>query len=291
MSEIVLVGYEADNVMYPGMFTDICARQSSMLVRHYVRKLGEGQGMFAHGYLVKWMEKNEKDPDHPFETIGDLAVFLDDLAYTMKDDYGDPVITEQQLRAAKNYILKGLSVALIEEISGGIEYTDGLPEAVEAFKEDEIRQTLCSDSLWPHIAFQIEKLGLDSGAGVPPIMWDKKMGEFVYDPENCPKGAELTGRLKEFDKISALFGCLRGDNGEIVPKENVAVIDDSGSSVKRVLAPVRGAGGLAVGFNVIGEDRKEFDKYSIPIIMGNSLLPFIEIVRDPSEATMSKYCE
>ncbi len=55
--------------------------------------------------------------------------------------------------------------------------------------------------------------------------------------------------------------------------------------------PVRDAGGLAVGFNVTDAHRQAFREASIPIIKGKDLTPFIEIVRDPREAVISRYCE
>jgi hypothetical protein len=285
---IKLINWDADRVMYNGLSTSICAEQSPLPVTLYLKDFIENKKWFTYDDVVSWGQEKGKDSITPIRSVGDLAECLTDFLYSMKKPGKDEsVITKAQTKEGKQALLKGLSIVQIEDISEGIEYTPGLVEAVKAFKDDEIIQLLFSDGLGPHITYQIGKLGLDAGSGVPPIV-EYNGKEFQYDISSHPE-SKLTGKIADFDKIEKFHDYL---NSYLkMPLENVAVIDDSGSNVEKLHVPVRDAGGLALGFNVTDAHRPKFQENSIPIIKGENLEPFIEIVRDPREVMIARYCE
>lgn len=287
MRNIALVGWDADRVMYDGLSTSICAEQSPLDPMPYIDDFVERRGWFTYDDVTKWAESVGRDTETPIKTVGDLANCLTAFLYSMnKPGSDESVITKSQTIKGKQAILRGLSIAQIVEISDGIEYTDGLGEAVETFRADGRIQTLFSDGLGPHVTHQIKKLGLDDGKGVPPVIGYGN-GKTVYAPYT-PADAVLTGDIVEMDKIAEFRGYLECHG---IPLEEVAVIDDSGSNVAKLHVPVRDAGGVAVGFNVTDAHRPTFDQNSIPVIKGDSLIPFIEIVRNPTEATLAQYCD
>ena len=286
---IKLINWDADRVMYNGLSTSICAEKSPLRVTPYLQDFIENKKWFTYDDVLRWVEEKGKDSNIPIRNVGDLAECLTDFLYSMKKPgIDESIITKEQTKEGKQALLKGLSIAQIEEISEGIEYTQGFLEAVKAFKEDGIIQVLYSDGLGPHISYQIDKLGFDAGSGVPPIV-ELDGYEHQYD-HSFPPEAKLTGKIVDFDKIERFHNFREAYYGGI-PVEKVAVIDDSGSNVEKLHVPIRDAGGLALGFNVTDAHRPKFQKNSIPIIKGNSLEPFIEIVRDPREITIARYCE
>ncbi len=285
-SEIRLVGWDADRVMYNDLITSICAKNSPLDPQPYVQEFIEN-GWFSYDDVKRWADYKGLDPENPIQNVGNLADCLTDFLYNMKKEGShDSVLTKPQTIASKQAILKGLTIADIEKISEGIEYTDGLVDAVNGFKEDGRIQSLYSDGLGPHVTYQIRKLGLDEGKGIPPIV-SHGGREFLYLPGVAPN-ATLTGKIGKMDKAIEFMDYAKGYK---IPMENIAIIDDSGSNIANLHKPVRDGGGIALGFNVTEAHKSKFHEASIPILKGDNLEPFIEIVRDPREVTIAKYCD
>jgi hypothetical protein len=171
---------------------------------------------------------------------------------------------------------------------------------VANFKRNGTFQTLFSDGLAPHIDYQLGKLGIIIGDGIPPLIeipttdiddTDDSIlianyATYRDHAGEVPTDAKLTGRIGKFNKIEKFFKYLEKVG---MPMDRVAIIDDSGVNVEKLHRPVQEAGGIAIGFNVTDNHRPDFQKASIPIIKGTDLSPFYEIVRDPSK--INQYCE
>jgi len=282
-----IVGWDADRVMYPCTFTSIAVEKSEFKPLPYIKELVEKRKLFTYQDLERWAEIEEKDFENLIGSMAELADFLDVLHYDVKKPNSDePVLTNKQAVEAKNALLEGMTIRQIEEISKGIEYTPDLREVVNAFHQAGIYQTLFSDGPYPNVNCHYTKLYLEARGGVPPIC-DIGGREYPYYDE-IPKGAVLTGRTVKFDKVTAFFDHVKKKR---VPLRNVAVIDDSALNVERLHVPVRNAGGLALGFNVKDSQRPKFEEYGIPVIRGNSLEPFKEIVFNPKNAVIGTYCD
>jgi hypothetical protein len=289
MGKIYVIGWDADLVMYPGLSTSICAEKSPLDPQIYLDDFFK-KNWFTKDDVGKWAQTYNEGKS--IQTVGDLARCLTDFLYKMKKGEVS-VITKEQTIEGKQAILKGLTMKQIREISDSIEYTPGLEEAVRAFKKDGLYQTLFSDGLGPHITHQRRKLGLDAGMGIPAIITINGGEEHYNDLHLSMDDASLTGKVLTFYKATGFFSHIDSlRQNQKFPLENVAVIDDSGANVEILLLPVQKAGGIAIGFNPTEAHKPMFKKHSIPVLeqKERDLGPFIEIVQNPTEATIGKYC-
>ncbi|RLJ04536.1 MAG: hypothetical protein DRP18_04585 [Candidatus Aenigmatarchaeota archaeon] len=222
------------------------------------------------------------------QRISDVANMLTDFLYKMRRD-GKSIITKQQTIEGKQYLLKGLRIEDIVRISSSIEHSPGAEEAIQTFREHGLVQTLYSDSLGPHITYQKLKLGMNSGKGVPPIIELPDRTETEYQDSHLDiPDAKLTGRVLPFKKVNEFFAYLQKLE---IPLSDVAVIDDSGANIETLLKPVQESGGLAIGYNPTDAHREKFYRHSIPVLKSFDLRAFAEIVLDPRESVIAKYCE
>ena len=243
-------------------------------------------GLFSREDVKDWIRKYNQGK--PIRRISDVADMLADFLYRMTRK-GKPIITKQQTIEAKQYLLKGLTMRDIAEISSSVEYNPGLEETVRAFREHGIAQTLFSDSLGPHITYQRRKLGMDAGKGVPPVIELPDGTETEYEDFHLDvPDAKLTGRVLPFKKAEEFFGYvkLRG-----IDLSRVAVIDDSAENIESLFKPVLEAGGIAIAYNPTDTHRKKLRESSIPILKGLDLRAFAEIVLNPNESVIGRYCE
>ena len=222
------------------------------------------------------------------ENISDVANMLTDFLYKITKD-GKSIITKQQTIEGKQYLLKGLTMEDIIRISSSIEYSPGAEEAIQGFREHGLVQTLYSDGLGPHITYQKRKLGMNSGKGVPPVIELPDGTETDYQDSHLDiPDAKLTGRVLPFKKAEEFFAYLESLG---IPLSQVAVIDDSGANIETLLKPVQESGGIAIGYNPTDAHREKFYNHSIPVLKGLDLRSFAEIVLDPRESVIGKYCE
>ncbi|MBI2085236.1 MAG: hypothetical protein HYT71_01850 [Candidatus Aenigmarchaeota archaeon] len=267
MKKISLVGWDADRVIYDDLFTSVCAMQSKSDPMPYVEKFIR-DGWFSLEDVENWCAIKKIK----IKTIEHLAQMLTEF-YSISTKNGTSIINHEQVIEAKHSLLRGFTIEQIEQISSKMVYTKGFVECANIFKDNGIKQTMFSDGPNPHVLFQIKKLGFQSGGGVNHIVeYDGK--EVEYD-SNTPKHAKLTGKIVPFDKAEAFFKYVSSQGCSL---SEVAVIDDSAGNVESLLLPVHNAGGLAVGFNVTERHKPVFRKFGIPVIKGNDLSTFKEIV-------------
>lgn len=137
------------------------------------------------------------------------------------------------------------------------------------------------------VDYQIERLGLDAGGGMPPFVKTPEGEKILYtDGKDIPDGAELTGEVEwEHHKVKKFYATVEEKNCN---SDEVAVIEDSIWDLYSLLVPVKIGGGIAVGFNIREKDRPKFEEAGIPVIKENNLEGFKEIVLNPK--SIRKYC-
>ena len=202
------------------------------------------------------------------------------------------------------YLLKGLSVGQIREIIDVVPFTDGLKAVVMEFRVEDVRrtrggerglkQTLYSDGLGLAVDYQVVRLGLDAGGGVPAILEIPKV-----DAETAVRKAAdgdfsdmvLSGSVEAFDKWDAFSDYVKGLGLDM---SSVAVIDDSDANAQQ-MKRIQEAGGVAIAFNPTEAGAKKFKEFGIPILKQGKpdLMPFGEIVlSDPQSrgSVIGRYC-
>ena len=206
---------------------------------------------------------------------------LTDFLYRMKREGTEELIFEEAaaIRTTQG-LWKGMTLKEVREIAAEVQgqYTPGLRDAINEFRGD-IHQIAFSDGLAPFILYHTKWLGMEH-VGVPTaiVETDTETGAL--------HNMSLTGEAEPYDK-AAEFMEYAGKIG--VPLDRVAVIDDSSANVESMLLPVMQAGGLAVSFRPTDTHRKTFEKHKVPILHGNNLLRFMELVRNPN--MVGHYCE
>lgn len=282
---IYAVGWDADRVLYRGLITSICAEQSVLDPGRYFDGFVD-KGWFTHDDAKRWAD--EYNEGREIEAVGDLARMLTDFLYSMRKG-DDSVITKKQTIEGKQLILGGLTMRDIRRISDSVEYSNGAEYAVSALSREGVHQTLFSDGLGPHITHQVSRLGMKKGKGVPPVIRLPDGSDVEYRDEHLEiDDAQLTGRVVPFDKAAEFFDYLAGRKYDM---RNVAVIDDSGSNVKGLLRPVLEKGGIAIGYMPTDAHRPMFNEAGIPILKGDDLQGFYDIVMDPRESVIARNCE
>ena len=97
---------------------------------------------------------------------------------------------------------------------------------------------------------------------------------------------KLTGKVGKFKKADAFLKHIKEKGYDL---SQVAIIDDSGSNAK-TMGKVQDAGGIAVAFRPTAKHRKTFNEAGIPILRGEKLEPFVDIVLFYPEK-IGEYCE
>jgi len=283
---IKVICWDADKTMYNNFITSISAEKSTLAPGPYIEDFIKNRGWFGYGDIERW--KKEFNSGNEVKSIGDLAKMLTDFLYKMTGVDGKSVITKKQTIEGKQAILKGLTIGDIKKYSEAIEYNPGVEEAISEFKKYGIIQVIYSDGLGPHVDYQVRKLDLNAGKGVPPIVLLKGK-EVVYTSGILDKDdAVLTGKIQKFAKAEAFFDYLK----EIkIDMSNVAIIDDSSSNIETLFMPVIKGGGVAIAYNPTKKHRPMFEKAGIPILSGKDFRSFIKIVMNPTEETIKKYCK
>jgi hypothetical protein len=299
------VGWDADQVLYAGLITSMCAEYSTLDPEPFVSKYIE-EGLFTQDDVDTWI--NEYNDGKPIERIADVANMATDFFYTMRRE-GQRILEKEDTKRVKQGLLRGLTMQDIIVVSDRIEqdpgYNPGALEAIRMIRGRGIAQALYSDGLGPHIVHQCRKLGMDAGEGVPPIVrypagTRLPNGTEVTDPKGkvvqfeaidlAVPTVELTGEIVKFDKATRLFGYLQ-NNGPTERKprlDSLAVIDDSTANITPLLRSVHQAGGIAIAYPVKDKDKSEFQQAGIPVLDDTDLRKFAEIVLDRSK--LEKYC-
>ncbi|MBN2101672.1 MAG: hypothetical protein JW716_02255 [Candidatus Aenigmarchaeota archaeon] len=284
MSNIVLVGWDFDKVAHDSYTTSILAEYNKADPAEHVSYLKQ-RGIFTDTDVSRWQQDFG---GREIKTISDLAAFMTAGLYEMKKPGSDdPLISKENVKAGKQYILRGATIDDAKRASEGIRYINGFEAATEAFRKAGLSQSLFSDGMGPMIDHQRIKHRMTAGGGVPPIL-DIGGVKTTYSVIhlNSPT-AVLTGETEKYNKIQNFFNYLIRAK---TPLSQVAVIDDSGENVEHLLKPVMEAGGIAIGFNPTKAHTGQFVKAGIPILVQEekSLEPFIDIVQD--RRTIGRHC-
>lgn len=96
--------------------------------------------------------------------------------------------------------------------------------------------------------------------------------------------AVLTGASRNFKKSAAIFDYIGNRNYQL---SGTAAIDDYGSNIK-TLQRIRDGGGIAIGFSPTKSHMPAFEAAKIPVLRGEDLRPFAEIVFDRRK--VKRYC-
>ncbi|HLD49107.1 MAG TPA: hypothetical protein VJB11_01985 [archaeon] len=280
MKPIGLINWDVDNVWYKGISTSHCAEKSMADPRSYLDGFVEKK-WFSYDDVKNWQDSYNGGKE--IITIKELAQCLTDFLYKMKKD-DSSIITKEQTIEGKQSLLKGMTIKEVRKMADSIPYTDGLFDAVRIFKENSLYQVAFSDGLWPFVCYKTKQLGMRYSEGVPTIIeengTEKKFKKYMVNNNEI----KLTGKVGKFSKFDAFKNHMKGRYSLC----EAVLIDDSSANAKS-MKEVMENGGLAVAFNPTDAHRKEFNSLSIPILKGNDLRPFIEIVKFPSE--IGKYCE
>lgn len=277
---IKVVLWDVDGVWYYGISTGHAVERSSVdpiPVLHH----GLEERWFSQEDVDRWKEEYNRE----IVSATDLSQMLYDMYYTMQRD-GQPLIKREHIVQGRQALLKGMTMKQVREVADSVPRNPGLDYAVDVFRRNSLYQTAFSDGLGPFVLYLMRKMGMDYGETVPAIVSFE--GREMLFESRMADNVILTGKVQGFDKAQAAFNHLTSQGHQL---NEVAAIDDSGSNVETILAPVYNAGGVAVGYNPTDAHRPIFQKYSIPVIKGKDLRGFAEIVLNPREATIAKYCE
>ena len=182
--------------------------------------------------------------------------------------------------------MKGLTLADVKKIAGGVENTEGLSYAIQELAKRGVDQVGFSDGLGPFVAYKMYLEGVTIGGIVPALLnvygQEKYLDVSTLHLMNEDR-AHLVGKVASFKKSDEIFAHI--ERSGKTPLQ-VAAIDDSVANIG-TLKKIQESGGLSFGFNV--NDTKAFEEASIPILKGSDLKAFAEVVLDPSK--LSLYCE
>lgn len=280
-----LVAWDIDRVWYPDISTTYAARGNKHDYRPYLTRVVEELKSASYEQIKLWETATRRE----IASVGDIADMLTDLFYGLKRD--DEVlvpkgtITKDQIIAGKQSLLKDMTIGDIKAIADGVPETKGLRYAFD-LAHDKAHVGF-SDGLGPFVAYKMARIRVSIGGIVPSIV-DNNGREEVFD-ESTAKSMissgtpRLTGRVLPFKKADSIKAYVfdRGYN-----LSDIAAIDDSSANVP-FLAEVKNSGGLSIGFNV--NDLSSFKEAGIPVLKGDDLSYFGEILRDPRK--IKEYCE
>lgn len=283
-----VVVWDVDRVLYPDISTSYAARGCTADYRPHLQYFIDEKQWFAQEDVVQW----ERLTGRKIGSVGALADMLTDFLY--KAELRSAVyagVSDQEAKSrtieGKQALLRGMTFKDVFAIAETVPYTDGLPEAIGAIGKSGVHQVGFSDGLGPFVAYKMRQQNIEIG-GIVPALVKMRDGHQVYFDKNSlgmlsNRRLELLGKTSDFKKAEAIFQYLQ-QHGFQLPE--VATIDDSAANLA-TLTKIRDAGGIAVGFNV--NDRRKFEEARIPVLRGDDLHPFAEIVADRRK--IREFCE
>lgn len=242
--------WDMDSVMTPGRATTHLARgydgDPHKFVEYFLSLAGmEGalsnvpREQLEHG-LAYWQHANRQ-----IAAIGDLAECLTDLRHKVprSDSRGNVFPSSRETVFTKNYILRGLSIRRIKEITDEIPYNDGVLDVVFELRSANVSQVLFSNTNAIVADRQAERNFFSYARGaVPVIMLDDHEFPYIGEVHYRWSDAMLAGRMHEdLEKKAVVFEFL--DSRGVSPEE-VLAIDDSDVEFLELL---QAAGGVALG--------------------------------------------
>jgi hypothetical protein len=284
--KIRAVCWDVDKVWYPGISTSYLAEKSDLdpgpLLEGFL-----SQGWFGPADVDSWAITRRGGAKDPIKSAKDLADLLTDFHYEMRRQDSDrPIIAMKQLREGKQAILRGLTMKQVKEVADSIQYSPGLLEAIEAFRQSRLYQVAFSDAPAPFIIYHVKRMDLDYGEAAPTIVKlddeERLFENWMLERDDI----RLAGKAAEFDKTKKLLTHLREQGYSL---SDVAIIDDSGINIEPLLLPIHQAGGIALGYNPTEAHRPIFRKYAIPVLKSQDLRAFAESVAERNK--INEYCE
>ncbi|MBL7160258.1 MAG: hypothetical protein ISS93_00190 [Candidatus Aenigmarchaeota archaeon] len=286
MGYIIAVNWDVDRVWYPGISSSYCAGQNPQDPEPHLKRFLKG-GLFTEDDVTKWAEYAGKDTSDPIQSVGDLADCLTALYHDIKNPDGKRVLEKSQTVEAKQSLLRGMTMEQVRDIADGVELTPGLQKAIEEFNKSGVRQVAFSDGFGPFVSYVARREGMGYWGVVPAIV--KADGkETIFTNEMIDSDVVMTGKAEPYIKADAFFA-LSERRG--YKPSDLAAIDDSETNIP-TLKRIQEGGGVAIGFNPSESGAPKFRQAGIPILQQEerTLEPFIEIVLDPTDATIGKYC-
>jgi len=282
-----IVVWDIDRVWYSDISTTYCARGNKADYRPYLRHFVEENNWFTYENVKQW----EKLTGRQVNSIGALADMLTDFLY--KKELQSTVYANVSDQDAKNRtiegkqaLLKGLTIGEVKTIADSVQNTTGLSKAIQEIRYAAIYQVGFSDGLGPFVAYKMYQQGIEVGGIVPALVevdgeerWLKVDNLYLLDRADT----KLLGKVDGFKKSQEIFNYLSSYGYEL---PETAAIDDSVANIE-TLKKIRDGGGVSVGFNV--NDIKKFEEAKIPVLRGDNLRPFAELVLDPRK--INGYCE
>ena len=284
--KISAVCWDVDKVWYQGIATSYLAEKSNLAPGPLLESF-LSQGWFSPADVDSWAATYRRGAKDPIRSAKDLADLLTDFHYKMTEHGSDrPIIMMKQLRQGKQAILRGLTMKQIKEVAQSVEYSPGLLEAIEAFKRSSLYQVAFSDGPAPFMIYHMRRLGVDYGEAAPTMVKLDDEERLFEDWMLQRDDIRLAGKSGEFDKARKLLTHLKEQGYSL---SDVAIIDDSAVNIEPLLLPIYQAGGIALGYNPTEAHKPIFRKYSIPILKGQDLKAFAQIVTDRNK--VNEYCE
>ncbi|MBI4162116.1 MAG: hypothetical protein HY513_00405 [Candidatus Aenigmarchaeota archaeon] len=280
--------WDVDRVWYPDISTTYCAKGRDGNPNEVVA-YGLEKSYFKTSDIDRW--SYEFNQGRPVETYGQAADMFTAFYNKMyKEDEKTRILTKEQTIELKQRLLKGMRMGDVNIIASRVQLTDGLVPVTHELESRRVYQSAFSDGLAPFVSYWMYVCGMNYGAVVPTIL-EEDGGERLFvlasDSRLFTIDSILTGKTLQFNKRDSIKNHYTARN---IPLSDLAVIDDSEAALP-LMGEVQQAGGLSVGFNVLPGQVPKFREAGVPIIKGNSLLPFAELVLQPTEANLGRYCE
>ncbi len=287
-----LIVWDVDRVWYGDISTTYAAKGSTQRFEPHLREAYE-KGHVTPEQVEMWQKATGRKLGTPGnEYVGALAEMYTDLFYGMTDGGVSVVIpkgtiSKEQTIAGKQALLKGLTIGDVKRIADAVPYNPGLVEAIEALRASGVHQAGFSDGLGPFVAYKMIDQAIEIGGIVPANVRTIFDNEWFRE-ENAElmlnwNDVILLGKTKPFKKGPAIFEYITRKGYSV---QRVATIDDSAANLD-TLKKVKDNGGIGVGYRV--NDAKAFQEAGVPVIKGEDLRAFGEIVKDRRK--IAEFCE
>jgi hypothetical protein len=296
-SIIQLAVWDLDGVAYEGRATTYLSGGSKMPPAYFLKRFRDECGKpgplsdISPTVLFERLFEWEIDHDTRIDTMKKLGTALTDLRH----EYG--LFTSKHTKYTKNAILEGVSMADVNRIMEDVPLNEGFEEAVTRLHEAEMLQAVFSNANYPVAVFFRERYGMAHGEGIPVLVRRGPSGvlhapdvygnhDFLYTPGmHGDPGVVFSGRITEkgWDKLGPFRRYVERSGVQL---KRTAAIDDGHIELLRA---VQEGGGLAVGYKVDEAERDGFRKMSVPVLKGDDLRGFAEIVLDRGK--VAEYCE
>ncbi|TKJ32913.1 MAG: hypothetical protein CEE38_22080 [Planctomycetes bacterium B3_Pla] len=259
---IKLIAWDHDRVLIPSLVTSELAIRNTLSPDPFLAEL-LSTGRVSPSDIEQWCRSENRQ----IAQISDLADFLTASLYDMSGPDGTSLLNKSEVVEQKQKLLRGLSVADIYGAMEEIPLTKGIDEVVERCQSRNISQIIISDTLDIAVRWQVNRLGMTAGFGVPAVLdfEDIQLEQETTQEQAAPwlPEARLSGKVLPFNKAGCLW-TFCNKNG--VRLSDVAVVDDSAANIEALFRPILEAHGLAIAFGPSAKDEEAFLSIGIPVV-------------------------